>query len=127
MELQRRFFEPPRQSFFLFGPRGTGKTTWLRQAFPDALIIDLLLPDAVRELVARPERLRDFVRVHQKAGDRIRSQELRGLETFGTDYPGSELVLLHRGNRRERRGRVWVIPVEQFLSRLEPASLLLPG
>ena len=22
------------QSFFLFGPRGTGKTTWLRQQFP---------------------------------------------------------------------------------------------
>ena len=68
-----------------------------------------------------------FWAIEVKNTDRIRSQELRGLETFGTDYPGSELVLLHRGNRRERRGRVWVIPVEQFLSRLEPASLLLPG
>lgn len=36
-ELQSRFFEPPAGSFFLFGPRGTGKTTLLRQAFPDAL------------------------------------------------------------------------------------------
>ncbi len=62
MELQRRFLEPPRQSFFLFGPRGTGKTTWLRQAFPDALVIDLLQPDVARELLARPERLRDIVR-----------------------------------------------------------------
>lgn len=24
---------------FLFGPRGTGKTTWLRQALPDALCV----------------------------------------------------------------------------------------
>ncbi len=24
-------------SFFLFGPRGTGKTTWLKQRLPDAL------------------------------------------------------------------------------------------
>lgn len=62
MELQRRFLLPPKQSFFLYGPRGTGKTTWLRQVFPDALVVDLLQPDLAREFVARPERLRDFVR-----------------------------------------------------------------
>jgi predicted AAA+ superfamily ATPase len=33
---------PPRGSFFLFGPRGTGKSTWLRAVFPDAHRIDLL-------------------------------------------------------------------------------------
>lgn len=62
MELQRRFFTPPRQSFFLFGPRGTGKSTWIRQALPDSLVIDLLQPDLARELTARPERLEDLVR-----------------------------------------------------------------
>ena len=61
MELLRRFFQPPRQSFFLFGPRGTGKSTWLRHALPDALVVDLLQPDVARELAARPERLRDLV------------------------------------------------------------------
>ncbi len=29
-------------SFFLFGPRGTGKSTWLRQTYKDAHFIDLL-------------------------------------------------------------------------------------
>lgn len=62
MELQRRFLEPPRQSFFLFGPRGTGKSTWLRQVLPEALVVDLLQPDVARELTARPERLSDLVR-----------------------------------------------------------------
>ena len=62
MELQRRFLSPPHQSFFLFGPRGTGKTTWLRETFPDALTLDLLQPDIARGLLARPERLRDLVR-----------------------------------------------------------------
>jgi predicted AAA+ superfamily ATPase len=62
MELTCRFFVPPRQSFFLFGPRGTGKSTWLRATLPDALNIDLLQPDVARELTARPERLRDLVR-----------------------------------------------------------------
>jgi predicted AAA+ superfamily ATPase len=61
MELQSRFFKAPPGSFFLFGPRGTGKTTWLHQIFPEALFLDLLQPDLARELAARPERLRDLV------------------------------------------------------------------
>lgn len=32
----------PSYSFFLFGPRSTGKTTWLREKLPDALWINLL-------------------------------------------------------------------------------------
>jgi predicted AAA+ superfamily ATPase len=56
-----RFFEAPKQSFFLFGPRGTGKTTWLRAATRDALWLDLLEPDVFRSYSARPERLRELV------------------------------------------------------------------
>ena len=38
-----RLISLPKQSFFLFGPRGTGKSMWLSQALPDAgLTIDLL-------------------------------------------------------------------------------------
>ena len=37
-----RIFSPPRQSFFLFGARGTGKTTLLRATWPEATYIDLL-------------------------------------------------------------------------------------
>jgi predicted AAA+ superfamily ATPase len=33
---------PPNGSFFLFGPRGTGKSTWIRRRFPDAPRYDLL-------------------------------------------------------------------------------------
>ncbi len=37
-----RLLEPPPGSFFLFGPRGTGKSTWLRERFPEAHRVDLL-------------------------------------------------------------------------------------
>ena len=40
--LYKRMLEPPCQSFFLFGARGTGKSTWARENFPDAYRIDLL-------------------------------------------------------------------------------------
>ncbi len=56
-----RKLRDPGGSFFLFGPRGTGKTTWLRQAFPDALWVDLLDPETERLFAARPERLRERV------------------------------------------------------------------
>ncbi len=61
MEFTSRFFPVPRQSFFLFGPRGTGKSTWLRHELTDALFVDLLQPDVFREMSARPERLRELV------------------------------------------------------------------
>ena len=38
----QRLLVPPRQSFFLFGPRGSGKSTWVRHELPDAPRIDLL-------------------------------------------------------------------------------------
>ena len=38
----RRLLKAPEQSFFLFGMRGAGKSTWSRQAFPDAHRFDLL-------------------------------------------------------------------------------------
>ena len=61
MELVGRFLEIPRQSCFLFGPRGTGKSTWLRDRLPDALFLDLLEPALHRSLNARPERLRELL------------------------------------------------------------------
>lgn len=61
MELTLRNMPIPRGSFFLFGPRGTGKTTWLRQSFKDALWLDLLDPANQRIYLARPERLREWI------------------------------------------------------------------
>ena len=61
MEAIRRIFKAPKQSFFLFGPRGTGKSTLIRAAFPDAIYIDLLQPETFRSLSARPERLREYL------------------------------------------------------------------
>jgi len=63
-ELIPRYFKAPRESFFLFGPRGTGKSTWLHNQYPKALFIDLLEPDIFRSYNARPERLREIIDAH---------------------------------------------------------------
>ena len=56
-----RIISPSRQSFFLFGPRGVGKTAWLHRQFRDALFFDLLDHQVYTELLAAPQRLGDRI------------------------------------------------------------------
>ncbi len=61
METIPRLLNAPEKSFFLFGPRGTGKSTWVRKTFPGAVRLDLLQADTFRTYSAKPETLRDLV------------------------------------------------------------------
>ena len=49
-----RLIPPPRQSFFLLGVRGVGKSTWARAQFPDAPHIDLLDEARYQDYLADP-------------------------------------------------------------------------
>lgn len=49
------------QSMFLFGPRGTGKTSWVKSHFIDALYIDLLNTGIYNVLLAAPNRLESMI------------------------------------------------------------------
>ncbi len=52
---------PEQKSFFLFGPRGTGKTTFLRTALPHALYFDLLNAETHRKLLNHPVELNRMI------------------------------------------------------------------
>lgn len=52
---------PPKQSFFLFGPRGVGKTAWAHERLPHALFFDLLDHQTYTQLLAAPQRLGDQI------------------------------------------------------------------
>lgn len=56
-----RLLKVPDHSFFLFGARGTGKSTWLRQSLPGAVYLDLLDTSLQLELTATPNRLEAIV------------------------------------------------------------------
>ncbi|MBW2171538.1 MAG: ATP-binding protein [Deltaproteobacteria bacterium] len=58
----QRILNPPEQSFFLMGPRGSGKTTWLRATFPDAHVIDLLAEETYQRLLTSPGLFADELR-----------------------------------------------------------------
>lgn len=55
-----REFVPPGQSYFLFGPRGVGKSSLIRDAERSDVRFDFLDPAVYREFSAFPERLRNF-------------------------------------------------------------------
>lgn len=61
MTTLKRIFQSQERSFFLFGPRGVGKSTWMQSQYKDALWIDLLDPQTLRSFTAKPERLFDLV------------------------------------------------------------------
>lgn len=49
---------PQGQSCFLWGARKTGKSTYLKENFPDAIYIDLLQADIFQRYMREPQLLR---------------------------------------------------------------------
>lgn len=56
--MYRRSLTLPKTSFFLFGPRATGKTTWLRQVLPDAHWWDLVPSESFVRYLREPSLFR---------------------------------------------------------------------
>lgn len=57
----QRILNKPQKSFFLFGPRGTGKSTWLKKQIQTDLIIDLLKNKDFQRFSTRPELLAEII------------------------------------------------------------------
>lgn len=70
MTIFNRFFDPinesKKRSFFLFGPRQTGKTFMLSRLFPNTPYYNLLLSDVFFQLSQRPMRLREEIAAHRQ-------------------------------------------------------------
>lgn len=103
-----RDFSPPSSSYFLFGPRGTGKTTLLNQLYPDSLRIDLLDPHLVRVLSAFPERLEEIVRAADEAHPVVIDEVQRVPELLSVvhrliEAEGRRFVLTGSSARKLRR------------------------
>ncbi len=121
-----RFLPPSQGSFFLFGPRGTGKTTWLRSVLPGALFVDLLRPEEFRRLSARPERLRELVRGTAPGSDIVVDEIQRVPELLNVVHDlletgkGYRFVLTGSSARKLRRGGVNLLAGRAVLRSMHP-------
>jgi predicted AAA+ superfamily ATPase len=123
----RRFFQAPGSSFFLLGPRGTGKSTWLRERFPDAVWIDLLMPEEHREYAARPERLRERLAASPRAEVVVIDEIQKVPELLDVVHglieslrPPPRFVLTGSSARKLRRGGVNLLAGRALLRHLHP-------
>jgi predicted AAA+ superfamily ATPase len=124
------------KSIFLLGPRQTGKSTLVRETFPDAAYYDLLEADTFRELSARPEYLRQTLKAERSVvvDDEVqklpalldeiqllldRNKKLRFILT------GSSARKLKRGAANLLGGRAWICRLHPLVSiELDDSRLL---
>jgi uncharacterized protein len=116
-----RLFElrlPRGKSAFVWGPRRTGKSYWLRHNLPDSPYVDLLKTDAYAEYAARPALLRE--RFHRHRGAPVIIDEVQKvpalldevhwlIENGGPAFvlTGSSACKLRRGHANLLAGRAW--------------------
>ncbi len=75
-----RSLRPPKsKSFFLFGPRGTGKTTWLKATFPGAAVLDLLKEADYQEFLRNPSQLEAWAAAHAQRREPLIIDEIQRL------------------------------------------------
>lgn len=119
---QLKLHLPAGQSAFLWGPRKTGKTTYLNATFPNSLVFDFLKTDLFMEFSKRPFLLREQILAQQEerlAGPIILDEvqkvpqildevhwliENRGLQFI---LCGSSARKLKRGQANLLGGRAW--------------------
>jgi len=63
----RKIVAPQEGSFFLLGPRGTGKSSWVRTQFKGAAYVDLLDADIYTDLLSSPKRLSRYIGENREA------------------------------------------------------------
>ena len=130
---------PARQSAFLWGPRQTGKSTYLRALFPDSLTFDLLQTDLMLDLARRPALLRERLLAaspRQLAApvviDEVQKvpqllDEIHGLiESRGLQFIlcGSSARKLKRGRTNLLGGRAWRYEMHPLVSAEVPGLVL---
>lgn len=129
-----------KHSFFLFGARGTGKTTLLKQLFPqkNSLWIDLLSfeeedrfnrnPDLLSQLLSESHYKRVIVDEVQKVPKLLDIVHLEIEKNKKTQFilTGSSSRKLKKGKANLLAGRLWTFALHP-LTHLEGKNFSLPG
>jgi len=129
---------PPGQSAFLWGPRKTGKTTYLRTVFPKSPVFDFLQTDLLLEFSKNPSRLRETLLAQEPAAFPVILDEVQKVPLLLDEVHwlienkkmsfilcGSSARKLKRGQANLLGGRAWRFEMFPLVSaELKEFSLL---
>ncbi len=103
--------DPGQETFFLWGPRQTGKSTLLKQCYPQGRRLDLLKADEFRRYVVNPELLRQEIEAQEpEAGGQIVIDEIQKVPALLDEVHwlienhGLHFALCGSSARKVRRG-----------------------
>jgi predicted AAA+ superfamily ATPase len=125
-QFKERFFKPPSGSYFIFGPRGTGKSTWLKKNYPDAKYIDLLDDITYRNHIAHPERIKQIVKAnlqtHTYIIDEIQKAPvlLDSIHSLIEEFKTHQFIMTGSSARQLRRGGVNLLAGRAILTHFHP-------
>ena len=122
----KRLITPPVQSFFLFGPRGTGKSTWLKTTYPDAFYIDLLDMSVQTAFLVAPEKILHVVRALKDGTDIIIDEVqmvpeiLSGVHILIEEKRGWRFILTGSSARKLKRSGADLLAGRALLQTMHP-------
>lgn len=119
------------RSFFLFGARGTGKSTCLRRRFAgqDVLWIDLLLPQEEDRFALRPQVLAEQIAARRESGGWVVIDEIQKVPKLldvvhsQIESSGTRFALTGSSARKLKRGAVNLLAGRAFVYHLFPFTV----
>ena len=121
-----RFFAASDDNFFIFGPRGTGKSTWLKKTYADVYLVDLLDDRTFRNHVAHPERIIQIVKANPGTRrfiiDEVQKAPaiLDSIHSLIEEYRTHQFILTGSSARKLRRGGVNLLAGRAILTHFHP-------
>ncbi len=127
MHLKNRFFTLPEDSCFIFGPRGTGKSTWIKENLHNAFIINLLDEATYLEYLSNPNLLKEVVLGNRKKHkiyviDEIQKipQILDNVHDLIENYKDLRFILTGSSARKLKRAGVNLLAGRAVLKKMHP-------
>jgi predicted AAA+ superfamily ATPase len=115
-----------KKSFFLLGPRGTGKSTWIRSVLKPDVYLDLLDPAIYHRLLASPENLPAYIPAKTRgwvAIDEVqRIPELLNVVHQLIETRGLAFALTGSSARKLRRGGVNLLAGRALTNYMHPLT-----
>lgn len=126
--IKRKFSAPLTQSYFIFGPRGVGKSRFIKQAHSTATVIDLLLEKNLSLFLSQPERLETLVMSLPKQSTVVIDEVQRAPILLSTvhhilesdDFPIVQFILTGSSARKLKTQGVDLLAGRALVKRMHP-------